>query len=62
MTTLRGGSRRIRRRICRFFLQLGVRVEDVPGPLPDEAEPAEPAADRLVRERLVAVAAQVLQE
>jgi hypothetical protein len=62
MTTLRGGSRRSRRRICRFSLQVGVRVENVPGPLPDEAEPVEPAADRLVRERLVAVTAQILSE
>src|SRR5262245_1729109 len=62
-TTLRGGKCPIRRRIRRFFPpQLGVRVEDVAGPLPHEPLPQQLPADGIVGGPPAGVAGQVVLE
>src|SRR5437762_5499271 len=47
-TTLRRGKARICRRMRRFFLALGVRLQVVPRPLPHEIQPVQRAAQRVV--------------
>src|SRR5439155_14756286 len=44
--THRGGSRRIARRIRRFFIALGVGFQHVPRPLPDVAQGVQLPTDR----------------
>src|SRR3954469_20686762 len=61
-TTLRRGGARVCRRIPRFFLALGVRVEHVAWPLPEVTEPPDPTPHRLVRRSEPQVLLQLLPE
>src|SRR5947209_2689817 len=49
-TTLRRGKARICRRMRRFLLALGVRLQDVTRPLPDVLQPAQGAAEGVIRQ------------
>src|SRR5512135_1090666 len=51
-TTLRRGRARIWRRIRRFFLALGVRIQVVAGPLPDVVQPVQSPAKRVLGDPL----------
>ena len=48
-STLRGRKFRIRARIRRFFLQLGIGLQLVPPPFPDIPQSLQPAPDGLIR-------------